>query len=99
MCPTATHCLFVLGLAAAILQAGKWQFLFFKGTFDVRLHVVEAPEDRTITFTLAESTFMKNFEGRWQVGASCLNICHAMHNMMSFPVGAATDSIRTGLAG
>ncbi len=50
------------------LQAGKWQFLFFKGTFDVRLNVVEVPEDKTIVFTLAESTFMRNFEGRWQVG-------------------------------
>lgn len=71
---SSSHSAFVvLGLAAAILQAGKWQFLFFKGTFDVRLHVEEASEDRTITFTLAESTFMRNFEGRWQVGASRLN--------------------------
>jgi hypothetical protein len=49
------------------LQAGKWQFLFFKGTFDVRLHVKEHPQDRTVVFTLAESSFMQNFEGRWQV--------------------------------
>jgi hypothetical protein len=49
------------------LQAGKWQFLFFKGTFDVRLNVMEHLQDRTVVFTLAESTFMQNFEGRWQV--------------------------------
>lgn len=48
-------------------QTGKWQFLLFKGTFNVRLDVVEDPGTRTIVFTLAESSFMRNFEGRWQV--------------------------------
>jgi hypothetical protein len=49
------------------LQACKWQFLAFKGTFNVHLNVHEAPEDRLLVFTLAESSFMRDFEGRWQV--------------------------------
>jgi hypothetical protein len=49
------------------LQACKWQFLAFKGTFNVHLNVMEAPQDRLLVFTLAESSFMRDFEGRWQV--------------------------------
>jgi hypothetical protein len=51
--------------------------LLSAGTFDVRLNVVEVPEDKTIVFTLAESTFMRNFEGRWQV----------CHTAVQFPAG------------
>jgi hypothetical protein len=52
------------------LQACKWQFLAFKGTFNVHLNVLEAPHDRLLVFTLAESSFMRDFEGRWQVRQS-----------------------------
>lgn len=31
---------------------------------------MEAPEERLLVFTLAESSFMRDFEGRWQVGPS-----------------------------
>jgi hypothetical protein len=52
-----------------VLQACKWQFLAFKGTFNVHLNVMEVPEERLLVFTLAQSSFMRDFEGRWQVGS------------------------------
>jgi len=48
-------------------QACKWQFLAFSGTFDVHLNVDEKPDSRMLVFRLVESSFMKDFEGRWQV--------------------------------
>lgn len=64
VCPACPSPACLLCLPA---QAGKWQFLFFSGTFDVALNVLEAPQDRSIVFTLAESTFMRAFEGQWKV--------------------------------
>lgn len=48
-------------------QACTWQFLAFRGTFNVALHVTEDAAQRLLVFTLAESTFMRDFEGRWRV--------------------------------
>jgi hypothetical protein len=57
-----------INACTACLTACWWPAAAIIGTFDVRLNVVEVPEDKTIVFTLAESTFMRNFDGRWQVG-------------------------------
>lgn len=48
----------------------------------MRLNVVEVPDNKTIVFTLAESTFMRNFEGRWQV----------CHTAVQFPAGVQHPS-------
>jgi hypothetical protein len=53
------------------MQCGKWQFLTFSGTFDVTLDVTEEPGSRLLVFRLVRSTFMEDFEGRWQVGGWC----------------------------
>jgi hypothetical protein len=53
---------------SSTLQFGKWQFLTFSGTFDVTLDVTEEPGSRLLVFRLVRSTFMEDFEGRWQVG-------------------------------
>jgi len=57
----------VLMYALVMPQACKWQFLAFSGTFDVHLDVDENPDSRMLVFRLVESSFMKDFEGRWQV--------------------------------
>lgn len=49
-------------------QACQWGFLAFKGTFNVALNVQEQHAQRQLLFTLAESGFMRDFEGRWKVG-------------------------------
>jgi hypothetical protein len=49
------------------LQACKWSFLAFRGTFSVALSVSEEAAQRLLVFRLQESSFMKDFEGRWQV--------------------------------
>jgi hypothetical protein len=53
-------------------QACKWSFLAFKGTFSVALNVSEEAADRLLVFRLQESSFMKDFEGRWQVGTAAV---------------------------
>ncbi len=51
-----------------IVQACGWSFLGFSGTFDISLNVTEEPAQRLLVFRLHESSFMADFEGRWQVG-------------------------------
>jgi hypothetical protein len=53
------------------LQACRWSFLAFQGTFSVSLNVAEEPARRLLVFRLQESSFMRDFEGRWQVGRGC----------------------------
>jgi hypothetical protein len=50
-----------------LLQAGKWQFLAFSGTFNVLLDVTEEEENGMVVFRLVKSSLMKDFEGSWQV--------------------------------
>lgn len=50
------------------LQACQWQVSGLKGNFNVTLNVDEQPSARQLVFTLQESSFMNDFEGRWQVG-------------------------------
>lgn len=48
-------------------QACRWQFLAFSGTFDVQLAVQEDADAMLLVFRLVRSSFMNDFEGRWQV--------------------------------
>jgi hypothetical protein len=41
--------------------------LTFSGTFDVLLDVTEEQLNGLLVFRLVASSFMKDFEGRWQV--------------------------------
>ncbi|PSC76568.1 hypothetical protein C2E20_0772 [Micractinium conductrix] len=48
-------------------QTGAWRFLCFRGNFTVRMVVEQRKHDRTISFRLARSGFMKDFTGTWQI--------------------------------
>ncbi len=54
----------LLHLAA---QKAGWRFLAFSGSFECRLAVDEDAEARSLVFTLLQSSFMRDFEGRWSV--------------------------------
>ena len=59
-------------------QKCKWEFLVFSGSFDTQLAVSEDPEAGSLVFRQLQSSFMRDFEGRWQVctplaGSPCKN--------------------------
>lgn len=50
-----------------LLQVCKWGFSVFSGTFEALLAVTEQPQQRSLSFKLIRSGFMKDFEGHWAV--------------------------------
>ncbi len=56
-----------LPLAPPHLQGCRWKFLVFGGEFKVDFTVREQPEELRLAFQLQESSFMRHFEGRWQL--------------------------------
>lgn len=48
-------------------QKCRWSFLAFSGTFNAHLSVDEDPVARKLVFKLVQSSFMKDFEGRWEL--------------------------------
>ncbi|GLC36665.1 hypothetical protein PLESTB_000128000 [Pleodorina starrii] len=50
-----------------VVQSCRWKFLAFSGTFRVHLGVLEDPDSGTLLFSLVQSNFMRDFEGRWAV--------------------------------
>lgn len=54
-----SHILFV--------QICRWEFLAFSGTFKTLLNVHEERDAGRVVFSLIKSSFMKDFEGQWQV--------------------------------
>ncbi len=48
-------------------QVCRWEFLVFSGTFETKLMVEEDLPCGTVVFHLVSSSFMRHFEGRWQV--------------------------------
>lgn len=52
-----------------LLQSCKWRFLAFSGNFECRLTVVADPNTDTVIFNLVSSSYMNEFEGRWEVKA------------------------------
>lgn len=50
-----------------IVQICRWEFLAFSGTFKTLLNVHEERDAGRVVFTLIKSSFMKDFEGQWQV--------------------------------
>lgn len=53
--------------AHCILQICRWEFLAFSGTFKTLLNVHEERDAGRVVFSLIKSSFMKDFEGQWQV--------------------------------
>ena len=52
------------------LQICRWEFLAFSGTFKTLLNVHEERDAGRVVFSLIKSSFMKDFEGQWQVNFS-----------------------------
>ncbi|EFJ41841.1 hypothetical protein VOLCADRAFT_107511 [Volvox carteri f. nagariensis] len=50
-----------------VVQSCRWKFLAFSGTFKVQLGVSEDLDSGTLLFSLVQSNFMRDFEGRWTV--------------------------------
>lgn len=67
-------------------QECKWRFLVFQGTFGIALVVDEEPEKKTVTFKLAKSAFMRNFEGCWELEKLPDGGCHVTHILNITPV-------------
>jgi len=53
--------------AKHLVQMCRWQFLAFSGVFETQLSVTEHPAELLLVFSLLESSFMRDFEGRWTV--------------------------------
>lgn len=49
------------------VQICRWEFLAFSGTFKTLLNVDEERDAGRLVFSLIKSSFMKDFEGQWQV--------------------------------
>jgi ribosome-associated toxin RatA of RatAB toxin-antitoxin module len=69
-----------------VLQACQWQVIGLKGTFNVQLNVEEDPTCKLLVFRLRESSFMRDFEGRWQVEAAPGGGCRIEHILAVKPV-------------
>ena len=50
-----------------MVQHCKWKFLLFKGSFAVKMRVQERPDEMQLLFAMEDSSFMRDFEGRWKV--------------------------------
>ncbi|PNH03267.1 hypothetical protein TSOC_010684 [Tetrabaena socialis] len=89
-----------------VVQNCKWAFLAFSGTFKVHLGVREDPDRGILTFSLVQSNFMNDFEGRWCVrpgsgeggpsGAWC-EVEHSLSVVPSVPVPAAVAYYTRGI--
>ncbi len=54
------------------MQTCRWEFLVFSGTFDTALTVEEDHAAGRVVFNLVSSSFMRSFQGAWQVSAHAL---------------------------
>lgn len=59
-----------LMMTVFMVQLCRWEFLVFSGTFETRLGVEEDLPRGSVVFRLVSSSFMRQFEGRWQVRIS-----------------------------
>ncbi|KAF5835125.1 hypothetical protein DUNSADRAFT_7844 [Dunaliella salina] len=74
----------------SLTQVCKWTFSVFSGSFTLKLAVDKNPAQRCIAFTILESSFMKGFEGRWQVsrleGSEQGETCLVEHELSMKPL-------------
>ncbi|KAK9808327.1 hypothetical protein WJX73_002249 [Symbiochloris irregularis] len=66
----------VRGDQLQLLQDCRWQFLMFSGSFRTRLAVHEDPQQQRLTFSLLEASFMRDFEGQWQVAPALMIVLY-----------------------
>jgi hypothetical protein len=78
-----------------VKQKCKWRFLIFNGTFGIALEVEEEPDDKTVTFKLARSAFMREFEGCWELEQLPDGGCHVTHVLKITPIVAPPKSFET----
>lgn len=83
-------------------QACSWRFLAFSGSFNVHLSVDEDSTARSLVFRLVKSSFMRDFEGRWQVsptpgGAGRARIEHVLAVKPLMPIPAAISQYTRGI--
>ncbi|KAK9832595.1 hypothetical protein WJX81_002087 [Elliptochloris bilobata] len=69
-----------------VLQKCRWEFLAFSGSFDTQLAVSEEAAAGRLVFRQLQSSFMRNFEGRWQVDALPAGGCTARHTLSVTPI-------------
>ncbi|KAL3139314.1 hypothetical protein ABBQ38_003652 [Trebouxia sp. C0009 RCD-2024] len=72
--------------ALQLLQICRWEFLAFSGTFKTLLNVDEERDAGRVVFSLIKSSFMKDFEGQWQLTESPGGGCHVEHRLKVQPV-------------
>ncbi|KAK9824396.1 hypothetical protein WJX72_009979 [[Myrmecia] bisecta] len=75
-----------------ILQLCRWEFLIFSGTFKTLLSVAEDPVAGRLVFSLVNSSFMRDFEGRWQITPLDGGGCSIEHNLTVAPVVAPPET-------
>jgi hypothetical protein len=67
------------------VQECRWEFLVFSGKFPLELTVSEQPGERRVVFSLAESPFMRSFQGTWQARGTHV-IVHQKFLMLKLPL-------------
>ncbi|DBA90942.1 TPA: hypothetical protein ACH3X1_016152 [Trebouxia sp. C0004] len=72
--------------ALQLLQICRWEFLAFSGTFKTLLNVHEERDAGRVVFSLIKSSFMKDFEGQWQLTGTPDGGCHVEHKLKVQPV-------------
>ncbi|KAL3160715.1 hypothetical protein ABBQ32_010626 [Trebouxia sp. C0010 RCD-2024] len=72
--------------ALQLLQICRWEFLAFSGTFKTLLNVDEERDAGRLVFSLIKSSFMKDFEGQWQLTESPGGGCLVEHRLKVQPV-------------
>lgn len=75
----------VIGRKKSVLQVCRWEFLVFSGTFETKLTVEEDLPIGTVVFHLVSSSFMRQFEGRWQVSELADGSCKVEHRLSVEP--------------
>ncbi|KAK9905740.1 hypothetical protein WJX75_005449 [Coccomyxa subellipsoidea] len=67
-------------------QLCRWEFLVFSGNFETELTVEEDLPNGSVVFRLVTSSFMRQFEGRWQVSELENGSCRVEHQLSVEPV-------------
>ena len=78
-------CLLLQDEIMVVKQTCSWRFLFFTGSFNLELEVIELVAGQELVFKLRESSFMKDFEGRWHVQRLVDNTCLVTHTLSVMP--------------
>lgn len=62
-------------------QSCLWKFLIFSDEFELSLDVQECVADRTLSYQMDSSKFMRFFEGRWAI-----RVCTPPANSLEIPM-------------